>query len=164
MYYVESNVNANVMIKDLYDSTTRLYMLTLKSGHYLDFFFAHAITSLHGTNAILQNVKLANKDVFHLLRNQYLGLLVIYAVQGLVPLHGHDTLMQKTATTEACLPDWKDIITNTIADDDEHVCKVVRAMQIAEHNYGSCNGWWQYVAAKTVETITFESDWDFAKM
>lgn len=131
-----------------------LFLCTLSCAKrkFLDFFNAHALTSLHFTRIMIE--KMHDKKLqFQLLRNQFLGLMLIYCVQG-----RPEIIIKKGSIPN--LP-WSDSIQKSIDIDDEHVCKIVRIMHIAEGLFGYQDGWWQSVAAASVVYIEKIPDWTF---
>ncbi|KAJ1928643.1 hypothetical protein IWQ60_001848 [Tieghemiomyces parasiticus] len=185
------------VLRRLAVSTVGAYAgLVTKRPARLDFFLAHAVTSLYATFMIVPHLT-DPRDQVRQLRLQLFILLAVYAAEGRgtlpkephVPADAHLRRRQgnhRVAGNDATPPfspsdtesdsndgngdgtmraypgSWHDIRERAVAADDDHVAKVVRALDFFRRVYGDTNDeLFHHAALHTVDQIQVKDDWRF---
>ncbi|KAJ1650609.1 hypothetical protein IWQ61_008634 [Dispira simplex] len=152
------------LVEDLHRLTQAAVLVYAGRKTYsrLDFYLAHGITSLFATHILLPYLSDPNDQV-RLLRLQLYAILVIYVAEGrgilaLEDLLGYQPLQlsidQKIPGATA---DY--LRERALATDDDHVAKVVRALDYFEALYGFHEGLFRKAALKTVDLVVTTEDW-----
>ncbi|KAJ1966844.1 hypothetical protein IWQ62_002216 [Dispira parvispora] len=154
--------------KNLVEVLHRLTLVTVlvyagrKDYSRLDFYLAHAVTSLFATHILLPYISDPN-DRVRMLRLQLYTILAIYVAEGrgilvLEEILGYQPLQllvdQETPGTVA---DY--LRERALATEDDHVAKVVRALDYFESLYGFHEGLFRNAALKTVDLVVTTDDW-----
>ncbi|KAJ1653689.1 hypothetical protein IWQ61_006239 [Dispira simplex] len=165
----------NVLVSDDILPTQLRQLAILVSGIYVsprspedrpDFFLAHTVTSLFAAHIILPLLEHSQRK--SLLHDLFETTLLVYVVQGQVPIllpseeGGHSGFYLPEAyqnLDEAAL--HEKIRQLTVDNNDDHVCKVVRAMFYFEKVYGKTQGLFLQAALKTVDQVSGSGEWAF---
>ncbi|KAJ1915956.1 hypothetical protein IWQ60_008271 [Tieghemiomyces parasiticus] len=162
----------------LTECTVAVYADLTSKGAHLDFYLAHAVTSLIATFMILPYLD-DSRDRVRQLRLQLFALLGVYTVEGRGDLPRQPTaavsikLKREASEAETAMatatPDdslsgtdrWMDIRSRAILANDDHVAKVVRALDFFRMLYGDPDDQFYRAALRTVDEITVADDWRF---
>jgi len=148
----------DAVLRQLYTATVTMYMSRYVAANEMEFFHAHAITSLHATRQLLPMLTRA-EDRVRLLRLQIAALLLIYLAQGRGPFDPAAVVKW----TQECIvhrgEGWGGIVNEALACHDEHVVKVVYSLREVESIYPNPNNLWFNAANATVERVRVTNDW-----
>jgi hypothetical protein len=139
--------NVNERFQELFNAASIIYA---GCAHNIqpDFFLVHGLTSAHAVSVVYPNLPV--HDQVRLLRTHWLFLLMVYIVQGRLPVNLAASIGKYTDETKYT---WPKIISGGIHTNDEHVTKTIYSMQCAEKAYGAADGQWRAIAALTEEKL-----------
>ena len=140
----KKNIN-NILIIDAESSLEELFISCIlvfassgihKEGIKLDFFLAHAVTSIHSIYTILPYLSSIQAEV--LLRAHFAETLMYYVARGRPSLQLDllSNYRSPQAVDESKNP-WLDVIHLALKAEESHCIKVVRAIATAQTAYGN---------------------------
>lgn len=148
-------------MKELYEACMLVFAASgiRERGTKLDFFLAHAVTSIHAVHIMLPHINAA--EAASLLEAHAATTLAYYVSRGRPSLQFDLLAEYETPLADKnALNPWLSIFNRALKAQEEHVIKVVRACAVGQIIYGSQTPFEQSWMKAAAVTLDIDGNWD----